>query len=272
MNRNERQRQLNIQLSALPSFTPLNSYELYHINRSTSSLLLHDLIEMARKTMRYSIDTESDYRTHRPALIQIEFVRQRSIVLLVEVCHLPHQSSTLFWLMRSLFKVILQPSNMMLSWGNGMRELSEFVSCGLFSTAMVDQLRMIDVQGRFKGWYNQTFRHTCGVPSSEDHPSCTCPHRPVKNSNHPWSLQKTVACTFYQFLDKSRTKSHWSRPLDCGGDVRSSFLFNINANIIREQMVLYAANDCLAVTKLFTAVEYEWTRMQLQEYNAEYRQ
>ena len=271
MTRHERQRQLNIQLSALPSFTPLNGYELHHINHSTPSLLLQDLIDMARKTMRYSIDTENDYRTHRPALIQIEFVRQRSIVLLVEVCHLPHPSSTLFWLMRSLFKVILQPANMILSWGDAIRELSEFVPCGLFSTTMVDQMRMIDVQGRFKGWYNNTFRHTCGVPSRDDHPSCTCSHRPVKNSSNPWSLQKAVACTFYQFLDKTRTKSNWSQRLD-RGDVRSSSMFDRNANIIRAQMIQYATNDCLAVTKLFAVLEYEWTKRQLQEYNVECRQ
>ena len=49
-------------------------------------------------------------------------------------------------------------------------------------------------------------------------------------------------------------------------------MFDTNANIIRVQMIQYATIDCLAVTKLFAALEYEWTKRQLQEYNAECRQ
>ena len=246
MNRNERRRQMNIMLSALPPFTPANEYDLCHVNRRTSSLLLQDLIEMARKTTQYSIDTENDYHSHRPALIQIEYVRQRSVILLVEVNHLPHQSSALFWLIQSLFKVILRPSNRILSWGEGASELSAFVPCGLFSTTMVDQTYVIDVQDCFKEGYNKRYPHTCGLPVDDDHPSCTCPHRPVKNNNNPWSLQKAVAWTFCQFLDTSYTKSNWSRPLD-RGDAQSS------------SMIEYAANDCLAVTKIFAVLENKWT-------------
>lgn len=247
MNRNEqRRRRQNTMLSALPPFTSENEYDLYHINRRTSSLLLHDLIEMARKTTQYSIDTENDYRTHRPALIQIEYVRQRSVILLVGVGHLPHRSSALFWLIQSLFKVILQPSNRILSWGDGSSELSAFVPCGLFSPTMVTQMYTINVQDRFKRGYNNRNPHTCGIPSDDDHPSCTCLHRPVKNSNNPWSLQMAVAWTFCQFLDKPYTKSNWSRRLD-SGDGQSSSLID------------YAANDCLAVTKIFAAIENTWT-------------
>ena len=86
-----------------------------------------------------------------------------------------------------------------------------------------------------------------------------------------WWLQKAVACTFYQFLDKSRTKSNWSQRLD-GRDVRRSSLFNSHGNIIRAQMIQYATNDCLAGTKLYAVLEYEWTKRQLQEYNATCRQ
>ena len=247
MNRNERRRQQNNMFSALPPFTPENEYDLHHINQRTSSLLLQELIEVARKTMQYSIDTENDYHSHRPALIQIEYVRQRSVILLVEVGHLPHRSSALFWLIQSLFKVILQPSNRILSWGDGASELSAFLPCGLFSMTMVDQTCMINVQDSFRRGYNRRYPHACGLPSDDDHPSCTCLYRPVKNRHNPWSLQKAVAWTFCQFLDKSYTNSNWSRCLD-SGDVRCSL------------MVEYAANDCLAVTKIFAVIENKWTK------------
>lgn len=132
MTRNERQRQLNMELSVLPTFTPLNDCRVYHINRTTSLMLVQDLIELARKTTRYTIDTEHDYYTHQAALIQIEFVRSQSVVLLIETFHLPHASSVLFWLIRSLFNVIFKSSNLVFSWGDAICELTDFTQYGLF--------------------------------------------------------------------------------------------------------------------------------------------
>ncbi|CAF1364469.1 unnamed protein product [Rotaria sordida] len=89
MNRNARKYELNKALSILPIFNPLNDYHIYHINQSTSSSLLHNLIEQARKTTRFTIDTEDDYYIRQSSLIQIEFIRHHSIVLLIEIHHLP---------------------------------------------------------------------------------------------------------------------------------------------------------------------------------------
>ncbi|CAF4646767.1 unnamed protein product, partial [Rotaria sp. Silwood2] len=86
-------------------------YHIHHVNQSTSSILLHNLIEQARETNRFTIDTEDDYYTHQPALIQIEFIQHKSIILLIELNHLPHASSIVFWLIRSLLKVILHSLN-----------------------------------------------------------------------------------------------------------------------------------------------------------------
>ncbi|CAF4670448.1 unnamed protein product, partial [Rotaria sp. Silwood2] len=85
MNRNTRKYELNSALSVLQVFNPLNDYHIHHINQSTSPILLHDLIEQARKTTTFTIDTEDDYYTHQPALIQIEFIQHKSIILLIEI-------------------------------------------------------------------------------------------------------------------------------------------------------------------------------------------
>ncbi|CAF4084162.1 unnamed protein product, partial [Rotaria sordida] len=61
MNQNARKYELNMALSILAIFNPLNDYYIYHINQSTSSSLLHNLIEQARKTTRFTIDAENDY-------------------------------------------------------------------------------------------------------------------------------------------------------------------------------------------------------------------
>ena len=252
--RNERQRQLNAQLSVLPKFRPVNDHQVYLINHSTPTLLVQSLIELARQTMTFTIDTEQDYYSHWPALIQIEFVQVTSVVVLVETCHLPHPASILAWLIRSLFKMIFRPDKLILAWGDIVDELMAFIDYGLFSSGSVRNITTIDVQSRFKVWYNEKYPHRCQLsPSVGDQITCTCSHRPVKNLNDKWSLQKAIAHLFDEFLDKARTKSDWSRRLE-SKDVRRYSITNRKENESRE-LISYAVNDCLAVTKLFTTMQ-----------------
>lgn len=41
---------------------------------------------------------------------------------------------------------------------------------------------------------------------------------------------------------------------------------------IFDRRIVYAANDCLAVTKLLMAIEFLWTKEQLDRYNNEQHQ
>ena len=268
VNRNERQRQLNTALSVYPKFSPLSDCQIYLINQTTSPMLIQDLIQLARETTQFTIDTECDYVTHEPALIQIEFLNINSVVLLIETCHLPNSSSVLFWLIRSLLKIIFQPSNVILSWGDLFFELAAFLHYGLFSVNAIYQMNVIDVQHRFKKWYNQTFVHMCELrPYHEDSPLCTCLYRPVKNAKNQWSLQRAIAYTFHEFLDKSQTKSHWRQRLSLIGNVHPYAMVNNKMKQTRAHLINYAANDCLAVTKLMMVVELNWTKEQLQRFN-----
>ena len=70
LTRNERQRRLNAQLSVLPKFKALNDYEVCLITHSTPTMQLYNLIELARRASTFTIDTEQDYYSHQPALIQ----------------------------------------------------------------------------------------------------------------------------------------------------------------------------------------------------------
>lgn len=252
--RNQRQRQLNAQFSVLPPLTPVNDHQVHIINHSTPTSLLPDLILLARQTVTFTIDTEQDYYTHQPALIQIEFVQMTSVVILVETCHLPHRDSILFWLIRCLFKAIFQPNKLFLGWGDIIDELTSFIDYGLFSSSLLKDITTIDVQARFKVWYNDNYPHNCHLsPSVDDHITCICSHRPVKNLNDKWSLQKAIAYLFNEFLDKTRTKSDWSRRLE-SKDVRRYSITNRKENESRE-LIAYAVNDCLAVTKLFATMQ-----------------
>ncbi|CAF3480118.1 unnamed protein product [Rotaria socialis] len=183
MNRNIRQRQLNMKLSVLPIFTPLSTYKIYHINQSTPTILLQDLITLARKTTKFTIDTESDYYTNEPALIQIEFIHSQSIVLLIEICHLPHELSVLFWMIRSLMNIIFKPSNVII------------------------QINDIDVQGYFNDWHDNLLENDYDHPLFDNKEMlCSYSRKSLEDRNHKWSLQMAITYVFREFLDKTRTQ------------------------------------------------------------------
>lgn len=248
IRRDARKYQINAELSQLPKFMPLNPHHIYHINRSTPSMLLHNLIRLARTTSRFTIDTEKDVYLQVPSLIQIEFIRNESIIILIEVCHLPHESSVLFWLIRSLLKVILDQQKIIFSWGDLTDELMDFCPTPLFSSTMLQTINYIDVQHNFKVWCHRTF-------SEDDLMICiqnnlVRDYASITNDeiNHKWSLQMAIAFAFDEFLDKSSTKCNWSRPLD----VMLVYGYMVRKRSDRHvlKMIDYAVNDCLAVTKL----------------------
>ncbi|UJR34546.1 hypothetical protein I4U23_027323 [Adineta vaga] len=258
LSSNERKRILNIQLSILPAFTPLNDWRVHCVSQTTDPSLLHYLIELARKTVKYTIDTEHDYYTYEPALIQIEFICRQSIILLIETCHLPQASTVTFWLIKSLLKIIFNPSNIIYSWGDAVNELSRFIHYNLFSWSILYQMNNNDIQSGFKIWYNKTFIHDCSLDLyGDDHELCTCSHRPVKHKNNQWSLQKAIAYAFHEFLDKSRCKSKWRQRLSSRNQIRQKMC---------NELIRYAANDCLAVTKLQMLVGFNYTKEQLDIY------
>ncbi|CAF1525573.1 unnamed protein product [Adineta ricciae] len=259
LSKSDRREQLVAQLSVLPTFKPVNEFVVYHIYDTTSESLLHYLISMARTTTRYTIDTEHDCFTNEAALIQIEFIKQKSIVLLIETCYLPEPTSVTFWLIQSLFAAILNPVNLVYAWGDAVHELTRFLHYDLFSWTVLQRMGTINMQRAFKAWYNRVFVHDCGLhPHETDSTLCTCEHRPVKDKNYQWSLQKAIAYTFQEYLDKRRTRSKWHRCLRSRNETEQELC---------KELVLYAVNDCLSVTKLRMLVEFNWTKEQLDRYN-----
>lgn len=216
---------------------------------------MHTFIELARQMKEFTIDTEHDYYTHRPALIQIEFIHQPSWILLIEINHLPDESSLLFWLIRSLFKIILNYTKIIFSWGNLKDELTEFINSKIFSSNTLYQINFINVQQKFKEWHANTMKHVSHYPLFDSHQIlCTYVYKSLIDLHHKWSLQMAIAYVFNEFLDKTRTKSNWSRHLDLSNAKASSRIHNNEKQTI-EEMIQYAAYDCLAVTKLAIVLE-----------------
>ena len=207
----------------LPPFTPINSPAVYIINRSTDTYLLHELLHFAQNTKYFSLDTESDFLTMNPSLIQIEMIVQReSVVILVEVCHLPLDRDSLsFWLIRSLLKFILKPTNIIYVWGNGEEELSRFVRYGLFTSDTREALKMVNLQSKFKDWYQESYGFSMVGRSK-------------------WGLQAAIAAQLGEFLDNSERLNTWSRSRRRTDPYWRKI----------QSMIFCAVNDCLAVTKL----------------------
>jgi hypothetical protein len=159
---------------------------------------------------------------------------------------------------------------MIYSWGDILSELTDFIQYGLFPSEILHQINHIDVQQHFKIWYNKTFTHECDLlPFDDDNMLCTCSHRPVKNKNDQWSLQKAIAYTFDEFINKNRTKSHWSRCLDVVNSHQRFSIINRKQKKILEELILYAVNDCLAVTKLLAIIEFIYMEEQYEEQESE---
>jgi hypothetical protein len=217
------------QLSELPDFSSLTPRRIILVNRFTDTILLHTIIDAAKKCTHFSVDTESDLHTQRPALIQVELIdTDVSLVILVEVCHLPSDKrSLIFWLIRAIFNFILRSGKMIYAWGNATAELSKFLRYGLFTAEQLAQPTPINVEAHFRDWYRLHFG---------DAPS----------HGNTWSLLSAIANLFHERLDKRETLNQWSRGLD---RLPRDACFNKV-----QRMISYAANDCLAVTKIAYAI------------------
>jgi hypothetical protein len=183
---------------------------------------MHDLIYLAQKTRRFTIDTQFDKGTGRPSLIQIEFNNEvLSIVGLVEACHLPTDRDSLsFWLIRSLFKFVLQPTKVIYSWGSVAEALAPFVQYGYFT----NDTQNIDVQHEFRSWYRDFDPEGC--------------------ANQPrWLLTSALAASTDEYLDETERSNVWSLGL---------FPYNAAHGDLQKigRLVNYASNRCLAITKL----------------------
>jgi hypothetical protein len=187
---------------------------------------MHELIHLAQKTKRFTIDTQFDKCTGRPSLIQIEFNNEvLSIVALVEACHLPTDGTSLsFWLIHSLFRFVLQTSKVIYSWGSVAEALDPFVQYGYFTNETLKQLQNTDVQHEFSSWYREFDPNGCA-------------------NQRRWQLTSALAASTDEYLDESEQSNVWSFGL-----------FPCNAAQWDLQkigrLVNYASTRCLAITKI----------------------
>ena len=227
--------------SRYPSFQPL-SYQLHFINRLTEDGVLQHIIDAAAVSTGFTMDTESVNvykQCNRPALIQLQILScaSPSIVLLIEIDHLPQPGTHTFEKIRQLFSVVFNPLNDIYMWGS-VKELDSFIPFQLFSSEQVRMLNATNVQILFQEYWRQSNLHIAST-------DCACENCLGRTHDQAWSLQDAIACALHEWLDKRTTRSPFNIGLDStlrqGTTEESSHIVD---------MIRYAANDCLALEKL----------------------
>ncbi|CAF2078040.1 unnamed protein product [Rotaria magnacalcarata] len=236
-------------------------------------------------------------------LIQIGSVHNVSILMLFECCSLPKQDSHLFQKISHLLSIVLDRTKQIQMRGDAQKELSKFLAFHLFFVSQIQYIQSFDIQQLFKEWYNMinphledcfpsnyscvednsislhpnsSDMHLSSLSEQYDYTTCTCLHRPYKNPNVAWSLETAIAYTSQEFLDKQHKLS--------SGDVGIDSLFNSHISqkvptwkygveeLMQQagddQLIQYAARDCLSVTKIAIAVRQRWSRALLKKYSS----
>ena len=227
-------------------FTPL-SHQRHFINQKTEEQTLIELTRVATDSTIFLLDTESvlvRHQPNRPGLIQLEIIPSDTlpVVLIIEVNHLPPTHSHAFQLIRQLFRIVLDPENVIYTWGI-IAELKEFVQFNLFNHQQIESCDNRNLQDIFKQYWQQGHEHK----RKDD---CKCEECIGKNGNEQWSLQDAVAYQLEEWLDKRQTCS----PFDMGLDPR---LNRSQQKATERQTILadYAANDCLSMEKLMISIQ-----------------
>ncbi|CAF1408096.1 unnamed protein product [Adineta ricciae] len=237
-----------------PAFqVPSSYYRTFHIHRFVSPNTLTFLIDHVNRCRRFSIDTESECSTNAIALVQINTVPKTlpGFVILVELNHLPHIDTQLFEQIRVLFKSLFKSNNEVYGWGSLAQELEKALPFRLFSFPLACEY--INVQNTFKGWIerNPPPCEDCGSDGMDILHRCQCNWLPHIGTDEVWSIQNAIRYTRRLFLDKSHTRSNWSRLLD---PIHS----NINPTKLNA-LLRYATYDTLAVSYFIRPIRENWT-------------
>ncbi|CAF2775994.1 unnamed protein product [Rotaria sp. Silwood2] len=196
----------------------------------------------------FTLDTESTpipHQPNKPSLIQLQIIQSEysSIMLIVEVCHLPSPDQPQFTLIKILFDLLFQPDKKIYIWGE-IDELIKFTRYQLFTSNQIYLSRNIHLQKEFKKYWSANYPHQ---PTSSSNGTSTCKCKTCFGISHDnlLALQDAVAFELHRWIDKRLTR----QPFDIGLDPHLQHL-NDKQMEYRQSLCNYAANDCDAIYQL----------------------
>ena len=271
-------------LSHLPRFETLAPRKVFYINRNTSLDLMSELIHRVKQTNQFIMATKYDYTSNCPALLQVLFWKEfNTYVILIEMRYLPNEISILFQHIELLLSIILCPSNFIQAWGDIKIELKHFLTYGLFSIEQLVQIEVVNLQQKFKRWFDKIFDHNEDCyelyDDMNDNSKCICLHRPFQHTYNEWSLKMAIGFTFHTYFDTSLTYKNWSIGLflqfhipsteETNNDIFSDAQIQ-NENIFRCILSEYVTQECMATYKIGSLLQNAWIRKHTEEYLKNY--
>ena len=220
----------------LKSFVPLNTYKKSHINCHTNSITMDVLIEEARQTKYFSLLIyNGEISTSK--FLCIDFIQAISSTLV----HIEffQESSTAYEKIQELMTVIFSPSNIIYTWGDLTDDLRAFTTYGIFSDDQIVTDSLVNVQRQFKDWYKTIFNQDEDCHQMLDFlqfsgTTGSCSYCHCKLSLEQWPLLWATMVTFHENFTMSNDYS----------------------------------SQCLAITKLSTAIREQWNREKISSLSA----
>jgi len=250
-----------------PFQSPANHHVIY-VHQLTSIDILNDLIQQASETMFFTLDTQHQIETYPwakndiPSVIQIEFhsLNRTPLVLLIEVLFLTSKltlrarSITREKKIQELSKQIFSSNKHIYTWGNPKKKLSSFYSYNLFTSHDLDQLYLHDLHEYFTQWYKIAYPHSTISRT--------------RTKNQPYTLQTSIFLVFNEWLDTKMQYSLWNSGIDtnlktyhrCFPSTMDKNYYRSIRNEIqyRQEMQIYAVNNCFAISKLMLHILQQW--------------
>ncbi|CAF1412022.1 unnamed protein product [Adineta steineri] len=240
-------------LTSLPKFRSGVSKKSYFISHTIPYEKVIKLIDLARQTKQFIIQTKRYDKKKYPALIQILFSQEQTLhIILIETMHLPSEDLIKFKKIQHLLYIILLRSNTIYSWKNIKHELHLFLKLKLFLSHQIEDMRAIHVKDQLANWLHETFD---------------------KIPYYGWNLKTAIAYMFMEALDASPIDSDWNigfyrevRPDHYGGLIPNgpAIIIVPKPDPYRIKYIKYAIHECVAVNKIVSFFENPWTRQHVE--------
>ncbi|CAF3739536.1 unnamed protein product [Rotaria socialis] len=250
-----------------PFIVPPQLYNVIYIHKQMTGQTMEMLIEHVQHCNEFTFDTESEKSNKKLALIQIQTIPDQlpSLVILLELAHLPPLESQLYTKIKHFFQLVFRSTNSLYSWGPLDKELLPAISYELFMWPIPAPI--YDIQSHFNKWYAWALSHcevcrlsidtnvnTNAINYHTTAPSlsrpCHCYESSPYRINEKWSLQQAVIFIYKIFIDKNETFNHWAHGLDP--------IVSTLPEAKRLSMIRYAIYDCFATTLLARPIIEYW--------------
>lgn len=216
----------------------MKPFHCHLIDNETPIRILTCLIHLAENAPLFSLDLVTLHRFGKPDSIyrmNIEIVQSassQSIILIFRTSTFNKLTFQPWMHIKLLLEKIFRPTAYVQTWNSNQRDLLPLLTCHLLTEDHLKQIRIIDLEKRFQCYFRRTF-------PDELFPSI-------------WPLELAISTTFNECMSLNQAQYE---------QIKQN-----SVNPLTFDPFVYRILDCLAMTKLSTAIFLEWDAEQLLQY------